>query len=154
LNQLVKKDRRPHFPDVLRAIGYGHIALWAVLYLFHPSAAVAASTADYSRIIWVGIAGLGAFVAFLGALSGLDVKVELPGILFAAVGPLFYSVINLYFFLFPQLLAPTEDPYTRLALSAFYVSLTLLLLPRAVDLYSEGLRTRNLNKFREKEAGK
>lgn len=148
----MQHDKRPRLGDVLRAIAYGHIALWAGLYLFHPSTSVAHSTADYTRIIWVGIAALGAFVAFIGALSGRDVKIELPGILFAALGPLFYSVVNLYFFFVPG--GQHEDPWTRLALSAFFVSLTVLMLPRALDLYSDALRTRALTAFAEAEAAK
>lgn len=134
---------------MIRAIGYFHIALWSTLYLLHPSVQVAANLAGYTRLIWVGISGFGALVACIGAVTGFDVKVELPGILFAAVGPLFYSVVNIYFFFAPPDHA-MQDPITRLALSALFVSTAVLLLPRALDLYSEGLRTRAMNRIKQK----
>lgn len=150
MTNLVAPDRRPHLADVIRAIGYFHIALWSTLYLLHPSVQVAASLAGYTRLIWVGISGFGALVACIGAITGFDVKVELPGILFAAVGPLFYSVINIYFFFVPTVGGGVTDPVTRLALSALFVSTAVLLLPRALDLYSEGLRTRAMNRIKQK----
>lgn len=146
LSNIVQRRNRPHLGDLLRALAYGHIAIWSALYLFHPSLQVAQTTADYTRLIWVGMSGLGALVAMIGSLSGLDVKMELPGILFAAIGPAFYSLINIYFFIIPpDVPGPPTDPYTRLALSALFVSISILILPRALELYSEALRTRNLN---------
>lgn len=151
MNSIIQKRERPHFVDVLRAIGYGHLGVWAILFVFFPSIQVAEFTEDYTRVIWLGMAGLGAFVAMLGALTGLDVKVELPGILFTAIGPAFYSVINLYFVVFPTTGPGSQAPMTRLSLSFLFIAVAILLLPRAIELYSEGLRTRSLRRVGARE---
>lgn len=139
---LYGEDRRPHIGDFLRAAAYTAIGNWALLYILFPPVSFVA-LATYTRLIWLGITALGALIATIGCLTRLDVKVELPGVLFMLVGPLFYTVVNLWFIFLPS---PLSGPVlSRCGFACMTISIFFVLLPRAVDLYSDALRTRALN---------
>lgn len=138
---LYGEARRLQLGDVLRAAAYTALGNWALMYaIFPPPSFVALAT--YTRVIWLGITVFGAVLATIGSLTRLDYKVELPGLMFMSVGPLFYTLINLWFFFLPTELSGAS--MTRFGTAFMTLSLFLLLLPRALDLYSDMLKAQTL----------
>lgn len=125
--------------DVLRAVAYFVVLLWAVVFLVYPPEAYVSTLDVATRIFWMSVCGLGAAVAVLGAIFRLDLKVELPGLIFMGIGPLFYFAAQMFYNLNPL---PDTLPTARYALT-FYALLPLMLtLPRMYGLYAESRRVK------------
>lgn len=134
-------ERKLRYGDFLRSVGYIGLALWAVLYVLHPSPIVEYSVQPWVQTLWLGVAFVGAIMAALGCVLKIDIKLELPGILFMLVGPLLYFVTNIYL-----LAAPGTQDDTRIAsllpLVVYAVLPVLFILPRVFDLYTDVLTSR------------
>jgi hypothetical protein len=133
---------RPKVDDYLRALGYLNIMVWAVIFYSFPPVAFISEVAQYTRALWLGVAFIGGLTAFIGALTRIDLKVELPGILIATVGPVLYSFSQLYLSLNPL---EGVDPTQRYGLAAYAFLGVTLLLPRLVFLLRTKNRLKGLN---------
>lgn len=133
---------RPTTEDLLRAVGYFALLVWAVLFVVYPAKVFIRALDVSVLIVWMSITGLGAFTALVGALTRFDLKVEFPGLLVALVGPLFYSFCQLYFVLFPS---TAGDNIDRTALVVYSLLPAILLFPRVVALYTESRRLKRIN---------
>jgi TRAP-type C4-dicarboxylate transport system permease small subunit len=136
------RSPRPKFEDYLRALGYFNIMLWAALFWFFPPVAFSSEIEGLSRFIWLGATFAGGAMAFAGALKRIDLKLELPGILVALLGPVFYTLSQVYLFLNPL---PNSDPNARVALIAYAALGVTLLLPRLHSILSAKRRIKELN---------
>lgn len=134
---------RPSAEDLLRAVGYLAIFAWSVLFAVFPTNAYVNSLDTLTRLSWLGICGVGALVAFFGAVTRRDLKVELPGLLLMSFGPIFYHVAQVYYFLNPP---ATDSPNARIGLMIYSIVPFLLLLPRILELYRGTLRARRVQK--------
>ena len=125
--------------DVLRAITYFVVLLWAVVFLVYPPEAYVSTLDVATRIFWMSVCAAGALVAVFGSILRLDLKVELPGLIFMGIGPLFYFAAQVYYSLHPL---PDTSPTSRYALT-FYALLPLLMtVPRMYALYAESRRVK------------
>lgn len=128
------KPVRSRTQDWLRAIGYLNLAAWSALFFIFPPNAFLSEVAEVSRLFWLSVAFIGAVMAIAGAVTGVDIKLEFPGLLLAFVGPFFYCISQLYMVLAPPVgLEPTQ----RIALVAYALLPVTLLLPRAFSLMGE-----------------
>lgn len=129
--------------DILRAVAYLGVAVWCVLFLIYPPVAYVDQVDLFTRIAWVGACGAGALTAFVGSLIRMDLKVELPGIAFMLIGPLFYGAAQIWLIIHPF---PDSDPTARNALAMYAFLPLLFTLPRMFALYSETKRSSALRK--------
>lgn len=136
------RELRPTVEDYLRALGYINLGTWAVLFFVFPPSAFLSELAEVSRLIWLGVAFLGAAMATLGAFMRIDIKLEFPGILLGVIGPVFYTVSQFFFVVQPPI---GVDPSQRIALTAYALLPVTLLLPRAVTLLIEKNRLKGLS---------
>jgi hypothetical protein len=134
---------RPTGEDILRAVAYLSLTAWGILFLMFPPVAYLDTTDLYTRIAWMGVGIVGSLMAASGALTRIDIKLELPGVLLTLIAPLFYSAAQVYFLLTPT---PGVDPTSRIALSVYAITPFLLMLPRAFGLYSESQRLKRINR--------
>ena len=133
---------RPTIEDLLRAVAYSALASWTVLFLVFPPLAYASEIDFATRLTWMGITFLGAMTAAIGAIFRFDLKVELPGLVFALIGPFFYFAAQAYLVGHPL---PHTDPNARVHLIAYALLPILLSLPRIYALYTESRRLRRIN---------
>lgn len=134
---------RPQPEDYLRALSYGVLAAWGVVYLFFPPASTLEALDTTLRYIWMTVTILGSVLAIVGALRRVDLKMELPGVAFAMLGPVFYFLTQVTF-----VIAPTESsgpPETRFALMVYALLPVLFVLPRIVSLLTEARRLKKIN---------
>lgn len=137
------KKPRPLAEDILRSVGYFNLMAWAVLFTMFPPSAFLSEIAYVSRTIWLTVAFVGAGMAFAGALTRIDIKLEYPGLLLCMVGPFFYFVSQFYLSAVPP---EGVDPTQRYALVAYALLPATLLLPRTVSLLVEKNRLKGLTK--------
>jgi hypothetical protein len=137
---------RPTGEDLLRALGYAVIMVWAALFYFFPPTAFVSSLDVLTRTLWMGITFLGAFVAFVGSITRIDLKLEFPGLLFAQIGPLLYFLSQIYYVMNP---GPGDLPNSRVALIAYAILPGVLLLPRTCSLMVAAFRLRKINRNNE-----
>jgi hypothetical protein len=135
---------KPTGEDYLRALAYFGVIVWTVLFLIFPPVAYIDSLDTITRIVWVGACSLGAVAALLGSLLRIDLKLELPGLCFMLIGPLFYSFAQVYYTLFPP--ATQADPTARIALTAYAILPLLMSLPRVYSLYNESQKASAIRK--------
>ena len=133
---------RPTVEDLLRALAYTALMAWTVLFLVFPPVAYVSEIDFATRATWMGITFLGALAAALGAIFRFDLKVELPGLIFALIGPLFYFAAQAYLVGHPL---PHTDPNARVHLVVYALLPILLSLPRIYALYKESRRLRRIN---------
>lgn len=143
-------DRRLRVEDFLRSLGYLGLALWAVLYSLHPSEIVNVEVQPWVQILWLGISFTGAILAAVGCITKIDIKLELPGILFMMVGPLLYFIVNTWR-VFTISAEGGEHPAGLIALVVYALVPVLLLLPRVFRLYADALSSRKAGD--EEQAG-
>lgn len=129
--------------DYLRALSYVGLFVWALLYLKFPPNSTLEALDTTLRIIWMSVTMTGAAVAFFGVFRRIDIKMELPGLAFALLGPLFYFLTQVIFVLFPT--PSSGDPSTRIALMAYALLPVLFALPRIVSLLIEARRLKKIN---------
>lgn len=129
------------FEDTLRAAGYFVIMVWAVLFAIYPPTAFTGALEDFTRLFWMAVTFLGAATAFAGAVTGIDIKIELPGLLVTQLGPLFYFISQLYYVSFPE----GVDQTGRIALVAYAILPGVLLLPRTHRLYKVSRSLKRIN---------
>lgn len=134
-------DRRLRVEDFLRSVGYLGLALWTVLYAIHPSEIVDVEVQPWVQWLWLGISFTGAILAAVGCMTKIDIKLELPGILFLIVGPLLYFAVNTYR-VFTIAANEQEHPSGLIALVVYALVPVLLLLPRIFRLYTDALSSR------------
>lgn len=127
---------KPHLyrEDVLRAIGYFSILIWAIVFTLYTPADIAQQIPDYGKLVWLASTLLGAATACVGALTRIDLKMELPGIIFILPGPIWYCSLEVWFTVFPIAQTP---PGGHIALSVFSLIPAILLLPRLAALQVE-----------------
>lgn len=135
---------RPTVEDLLRALAYFGVLVWTVVFLIFPPSAYISTVDTVTRYVWVGTCALGAFAAMAGALLRIDLKLELPGIGFMGVGPVFYMAAQIWLVAFPP--ATATDPNSRTALIVYAILPLLFTLPRAYSLYSESQRSSSIRK--------
>lgn len=134
-------ERRLRFDDFLRSLGYIGIGLWALLYSLNPSEIVQNQVQTWVQFLWLGVCFVGAFLATLGCVLKIDIKLELPGILFMLMGPLLYFGTNVYRVF--EITTTDQEPVQGLIPLVVYALLpVLLLLPRIFSLYSDVLTSR------------
>lgn len=135
---------RPTIEDVARAAGYAVMMCWSVFFVVFPPAAFAESLDLLPRITWMSVTFVGAFACFLGAILRIDIKLELPGLLVAYVGPVFYFASQLFYAVGAD---PTvvADPSQRYALVVYAILPAVLLLPRTISLFREARRLKRIN---------
>ena len=137
---------RPSAEDAARALGYAVWAFWGVLYLIYPPPPVPEVLELSTRLSWMLPTIVGAVFAILGALTRIDIKLELPAIILAIPGPVFYGITQLWLIFHPEILqSPAEGRY---AISVYAFLPTLLLLPRLLWLLRERKRLRRINAVR------
>lgn len=142
MRQRITAKFKPAAEDYLRALGYFTILVWAVLFMVFPPASAADSLEYSTRLGWLLASGAGAFVALLGALFRIDLKLELPGLLFSLIGPLMYFCTQAYYVAFP----PEGDiTNNRIALIAYAFLPFVLLLPRTYILLADSRRLKRIN---------
>lgn len=142
---VVKKSfggQRPTVEDLLRAVAYLAIMAWTIVFLVFPPVAYQDEIDVATRITWMGITFLGAGTAFLGSIFRFDLKVELPGLVFALIGPLFYFAAQVYFVSHPEYLS---EQMGREHLVVYAALPILLTLPRIYALYAESRRQKRIN---------
>ena len=144
-----EKRLRPTGEDYLRAVGYAAIVAWSILFLIFPPSTYIGTVDVATRILWVGVCGLGASAAALGSLLRIDLKLELPGIGIMLIGPLFYSAAQIWYTIWPP--AGTVDPTARIALIVYAIIPALLVLPRMYSLYNESQKASAMRKEMKKE---
>lgn len=127
---------RPHIDDYARAVSYVLLAAWAFVFLFNPPEAFATGSDAAVRALWLSFCIVGCAFATAGAVSGIDLKMELPGIMLAAIGPALYCVSQLQLIL-------TGSP-GRDALVWFALYGTSTLFPRLLSLNAEVGRQRRI----------
>lgn len=135
-------ERVLRFEDFLRSVGYFGIALWTVLYTLYPSAIVANEVQPWIQWLWLGVSLVGALMAALGCILKIDIKLELPGLLFMLVGPLLYFGTNSYRAFTNTLVDDGTQPAGLVPLVVYALIPVLLLLPRVFKLYSDVLTSR------------
>lgn len=135
---------RPTVEDLLRAIAYVGVLVWTILFLIFPPQAYLSTLDTVTRYLWVGACALGAAMAFFGAIFRIDLKLELPGLSFMAIGPIFYSAAQVWLVINPP--PSTTDPTSRIALVAYAILPLLFSLPRIYALYSESQRSSSIRK--------
>lgn len=133
---------RPTVEDLLRALAYTALAGWSVLFLVFPPIAYVSELDFATRATWMGITFIGAVTAATGAVFRFDLKVELPGLIFALIGPFFYFAAQAYLVGHP---IPHTDPNARVHLIVYALLPILLSLPRIYALYMESRRLRRIN---------
>ena len=141
---IAQKTRlRPTPEDFLRALAYGVVVVWTILFAVYPPVSYVDSLDVITRMIWIGACTVGALAAFFGAIFRIDLKLELPGIAVMLIGPLFYTAAQVWFVMNPPL---GSTPDARIALVA-YASLPIFFcLPRMYSLYAESRRSSILRK--------
>lgn len=129
--------------DRLRALSYASVGMWAVVFAIWPPAAFVAALDERTRLIWMAITFLGSVLATAGALSRIDIKLEMPGILVLLVGPIFYTASQGYYALIPNVAAGLGNQ--RYAISVYALVPVLMLLPRLYSLIVESRRLKRIN---------
>lgn len=107
-----------------QAMAYGAIGSWAVVFWFYPPTAFVNALDAHTRIFWLLFVLLGAITAIIGLLTRMDLKVELPGIIFTMFGPLAYSMSQAYYVLFP-----VPIPGSTVRLSDRYALIIYAMIP-------------------------
>jgi hypothetical protein len=143
--QMSTRDR-PGVEDYLRAIAYLALSAWSVLFYIFPPQAFVSELDGRTRMIWLGFSLVGSLMAFAGAVSHIDLKLELPGILLSFVGPIFYGFSQFYLVMYPT--AESGPPTARIALVVFASVPVFLQLPRVVSLFIESRRLKRINQVR------
>lgn len=139
---------RPTVEDYLRALAYLAFATWGVLFLVFPPVSYIDTVDLTTRLVWVGACILGSVAAFLGAVLRIDLKLELPGLAFILIGPLFYTAAQLWYIAHPP---PTAtDPNARIALAVYALLPLLLNLPRMYSLFNEAQKSSALREEMKK----
>jgi hypothetical protein len=128
--------------DYLRALGYLNISVWAAVFFFFPPSVFVSDLAYVSRLLWLSVTCIGGLMALTGALIRIDLKLEFPGILLAMVGPIFYTLSQLYLSFFPSLADGGSGQ--RIALVVYALLGVTLMLPRALSLLVEKNRLKDL----------
>lgn len=141
---------RPTAEDYLRALAYAGFVAWSVIFLIYPPVAYINELQFVTRLFWVGTCALGAFTAMLGSLLRIDLKLELPGLCFMLIGPLFYGAAQIWLIIWPPI--TTTDPNARNALAVYAFLPLLLTLPRMYALYNESRKSSALRKEMKKSA--
>ena len=142
---------RPHRDDYLRALAYFGLLCWSILFSIFNPIDINPDILPLTRVIWMGATMIGAFWACLGALVRIDLKMELPGLILAFVGPLFYYALQMFYIFHP--IHPGDDISGRIPLSCYVLLPCLLMLPRMFGLISEARRLRKIvESSRELEA--
>lgn len=126
---------RPLQPeDWARAASYFVGVVWALTFFAIPPSAFTDGTELILRAVWLGITILGGGAAVAGALLGIDLKLELPGLAMMAIGPLLYMLSQVF-------LAASGLP-GREALIVFALWNLSLLAPRAVGLNAAAIKAK------------
>lgn len=115
--------------------------VWAVLFMIFPPFSFLSDLTLVTRSFWLIVTFIGATLAFLGAVTRIDIKLELPGLLITLIGPLFYFLGQLYYAIWPF---PGDPPNSRIAILAYALLPGLLLLPRTFALYWEARRLKRI----------
>lgn len=145
MRKLIAEKLRPSPEDFLRMLGYFALGAWAVLFAVFP-ATVFCRTLDLAVLyVWMSFTLLGALIASLGSLTRIDLKMEFPGLLVVVSGPIFYSICQIYFAVFPD---SAGDDIDRTALIVYASIPAILLLPRIYSLRSESKRLQRINTAR------
>lgn len=139
---------RPTVEDMLRALAYAAIFVWAALLLIFPPIAYVNSLDFATRVFWLSACGTGALWAALGAVFRHDLKGELPGIIIMAIGPIFYFAAQLYYLMNSP--STDTDPSQRIAFAVYAIVPLLLTLPRMYSLYTESRRLKRISLNRPK----
>lgn len=110
-NERDLRKARPRLtgPEFFQACAYAAIATWAVVFWVFPPAAFVTALDANTRIFWLLAVLVGATTALVGLITRIDLKVELPGIIFSIFGPLAYAMSQLYYVVYP----PTPPPGFR-----------------------------------------
>lgn len=125
---------KPDGEDFLRAFAYISFAAWSVLYWFFTPTAFSAYVDPGSKTFWLTLVVLSSIAAAIGAVTKRDLKVELPAIVVMCVGPVFYSISQLFFVASP---GTVPDPANRIALLVYALIPAFLLAPRIYGLFKE-----------------
>lgn len=133
------KPPRLTLEEYSRAVAYLILLTWAILFEIYPPLSVA-DLDPVTRSVWMSVVMLGAVAAFIGVITRIDLKLELPGILLSCLGPLFYAFANLYLVIFP--LEPEVGVNPRISIVVYVVLPLALMLPRAFALITEADRLR------------
>lgn len=138
-----KERLRPTTEDHLRALGYGVIALWSVLFTLFPPMSAVSYIDTVTRVFWMVFVFVGSVMALIGAERRIDFKLEFPGLLLTLIGPLFYFASQLYYVVYPSI--TTGPPAQRYAFTVYVIIPGFLLLPRTFGLYRESRRLKKIN---------
>lgn len=138
----MRPDRLPS-EDRARVFAYAGLALWGVVYAIFPPISSQLALDFTLRMIWMSVTVIGAVVAMIGLLKHIDIKMEMPGLTFALLGPLFYTVTQLSFVIAPT--SSSGDPASRYALLVYALLPVLFALPRIIGLLSAARRLKRIN---------
>jgi hypothetical protein len=120
--------------DWARAAGYVCGIVWAATFLAFTPPAYTEGLEIIIIVGWMAITVAGSLLALAGVILGIDIKLELPGIVVMAIGPTLY-------FLTQGFLAVNGEP-GREALTVFAFWHLILLSPRAVELISDARKAK------------
>lgn len=143
---IIKKSKagpRPSAEDYLRSLAYFALALWGLVYMLFPPISSLLALDTTLRYIWMSVTILGAVLAIVGSLRRIDLKMELPGLAFALLGPVFYCLTQVTFVIFPT--PASGPPESRYALLVYTLTPVLFALPRVVSLLIEARRLKKIN---------
>lgn len=133
----------PKAGDILRATAYSVLMVWAVLFLVFPPLAYVSTVEVVTRLTWMGITFTGALLATVGSLTRYDLKMELPGLVIAIIGPIFYFAAQVYYVVLP---VPGIDVVPRIAFTAYTILPAFLMLPRIHELSSEAEKMKKVHR--------
>jgi hypothetical protein len=128
--------------DHLRAFAYSVFAIWAVVFVVWPPMSFASALDEITRILWMAITFSAAVIAVIGACKRIDFKLELPGLFFMLVGPVFYFISQLFYIFAPTVASGPPDQ--RISGAVYALLPTVLLLPRIIGLLREARRLKHV----------
>ncbi len=126
--------------EFFQACAYGAVGSWAVVFWLYPPTAFVAALDASTRVFWCLAVLTGALTGVIGLITRLDLKVELPGVLFMLLGPLAYATSQVYYVVYPPVVPAnaaiprTQDRYALI----IYASIPIFfLLVRLVQLLNQ-----------------
>lgn len=124
--------------DWARLASYIIALIWGISFLTVPPSSYHDLLSSTILIGWMSCTVIGAVMAIIGVVTGIDIKLELPGIYLILVGPLLYYMAQIYF-----AIGHFQD---RFALSMFVLWHLSLMLPRIVGLEAAARRGKRAKK--------
>ena len=140
----VTRALRPRREDYLRALGYFNFLVWSIVFFFVPPDIFLNELTAGSLALWMLITAIGSVLAMCGVLTRVDLKLELPGVLLMLVGPIFYTLSQVYLTVFP--VAAEVGSTNRVALIIYALLGVTLLLPHTFALVAAKNRLKNKEK--------